>query len=331
MRIAIVKLSALGDIVHAMIVLQYIKKFNPKISIDWIVEERFQDLLKFNPHINKLHLVSLKNAKKNNSILSLLKELNKLRHYDQYDLVIDMQGLLKSAIISKLLPSKQIIGFDKYSTREKLASNFYNKKLSCPYEKNVIERNLALIAFALGTNFQKKKLINKTPFLFSTTKKLNTKLSESKKNILIIPGASNDSKRYPTAKLAELTQLFDAAFFVIWGSEEEKILACEIKDIAPNVNICSKLNLNSLIFLISKVDLVIGPDSGPTHISWALNVPSITLFGPTPGYRNTIETSMNRVIESNSKVNPLKIDQNDYSIETISVQEIVSTTRELLD
>ena len=62
MRIAIVKLSAMGDIVHAMIVLQYIKNFNPKISIDWIVEESFKDLLKLNPHINKLHLVNIKDV-----------------------------------------------------------------------------------------------------------------------------------------------------------------------------------------------------------------------------------------------------------------------------
>ena len=76
MRIAIVKLSAMGDIVHAMLVLQYIKKFNPKISIDWIVEESFKDLLKLNPHINKLHLVNIKDAKKNKSILILLKSIS---------------------------------------------------------------------------------------------------------------------------------------------------------------------------------------------------------------------------------------------------------------
>jgi heptosyltransferase-1 len=331
MRIAIVKLSALGDIVHAMVVLQFIKKFSQEISIDWFVEEQYKGLLVTHPQINKVHLVNLQKAKKKKSILLFLKELDKLRHYDLYDLVIDMQGLIKSAIISKLLPSKQIIGFDKFSTREKFASNFYNKKLNCPYETNVIERNLALIAFALDTNFKKRQLINKTSFLYSAAKKLNTKLSVSKKNILIIPGASHDSKRYPTAKLAEFTELFDAAFFVIWGSEEEKFLATEIKEISPKVNICGKLNIDSLIFLISKVDLVVGPDSGPTHISWALNVPSITLFGPTPGYRNTIASSVNRVIESNSKVNPLKIDKNDYSIDAISVQEIVSVTKELLD
>ena len=106
MRIAIVKLSAMGDIVHAMLVLQLIKKFNDKISIDWIVEERFKGLLKFNPHINKLHLVNFKNSKKKKSILALLKDLDKLRNHDIYDLVIDMQGLIKSAIISRIITFK---------------------------------------------------------------------------------------------------------------------------------------------------------------------------------------------------------------------------------
>jgi heptosyltransferase I len=331
MRIAIVKLSALGDIVHAMVVLQFIKKFNQEILIDWFVEEQYKGLLEVHPHINKVYSVNLKKAKKKKSILALFKDLDKFRHHDLYDLVIDMQGLIKSAIISKLLPSKQIIGFDKFSTREKLASNFYNKNFNCPYETNVIERNLSLVAFALGTNFQKRDLNNKSSFLYSATKNLNIKLSESKKNILIIPGASHDSKRYPAVKLAEFTKLFDAAFFVIWGSEEEKILAGEIKEISPKVNVCNKLNLDSLILLISKVDLVIGPDTGPTHISWALNVPSITLFGATPGYRNTLITPVNRVIESNSMVNPLKIDKTDYSIETINVQEILSLAEQLLD
>ena len=156
MRIAIVKLSALGDIVHAMVVLQFIKKFNQEISIDWFVEEQYKGLIEDHPQINKVRLVRLQKAKKKKSILTLVKDLNKLRHHDLYDLVIDMQGLIKSAIISKLLPSKEIIGFDKFSTREKLASNFYNKKLNCPYETNIIERNLSIVAFALGTNFQKR-------------------------------------------------------------------------------------------------------------------------------------------------------------------------------
>ena len=330
MRIAIVKLSAMGDIIHAMIVLQYIKKLNHKISIDWIVEEKFKDLLKFNPHINKLHVVKIRDAKKNKSILTLLKDLNKLRHHNLYDLVIDMQGLMKSAIISKLLPSKQIVGFDKFSAREKLASKLYSKKLNCPYEKNVIMRNIALIEFALGFSIEKQQIYNKVPFIYSNVKELHFMGIESKKNILLIPGASHPSKRYPTKSFAKLVHLLDANYFVIWGSSDEELLANDIKKHAPDVKIFPKLSIKNLTSLISQLDLVIGPDTGPTHIAWALNIPSITLFGSTPGYRNTLETEINIIIESDSNINPKKIDKNDYSIRNIEVENVLIKAKELL-
>ena len=78
------------------------------------------------------------------------------------------------------------------------------------------------------------------------------------------------------------------------------------------------------------MDLVIGPDSGPTHMAWALNIPSITLYGSTPGYRNSLSTRINKIIESESKVNPYKIDRTDFSIGDIKVNEIIDSVDELL-
>ena len=330
MRIAIVKLSAMGDIVHAMIVLQYIKKFNTKILIDWIVEENYKDLLKSNPDINNIYCVNFKEAKKKKSILAFLKDLKKLRDNDLYDLVIDMQGLIKSAIVSRFLPSKQIIGFDKFSSRERLASFFYNKRLNCPYETNVILRNIALIEFALGFSVEKHQIFNKVPFIYSNIEKLDFKKTKSKKNILIIPGASHPSKRYPAESFAKLVHLLNANYFVLWGNSEEELLAKEIKKRAPDVQICPKLSIEKIVSLISQIDLVIGPDTGPTHIAWGLNIKSITIFGSTPGYRNTFETEYNKIIESDSKVIPKKIDKNDYSIRNIEVEDILVKSRELL-
>ena len=94
--------------------------------------------------------------------------------------------------------------------------------------------------------------------------------------------------------------------------------------------ICNKQSIDSLIFLISVVDLVIGPDTGPTHIAWALNKPSITLFGSTPGYRNTYLTSKNKIIESKSNVNPKKINKNDLSINEIKPERVVELARGML-
>ena len=330
MKIAIVKLSALGDIVHAMVVLQFIKKLDKKIEIDWVVEKKFKDLLKNHPHINKVHVINLSEAKKKKSINLVLKELIKLRKIKRYDLVIDMQGLIKSAIIAKLIPSLNTIGFDKNSLRERLSAFFYSRRFRIDYALNVILRNVKLISNSMNLDITNEELQNKSPFLFSKTTYSDNKLSLNKKNILIIPGASNASKCYPVNKLADLAKLVDANFLIIWGSSKEKVMAEEIKKMAPNVKICGKLSIDYLVSLISQVNLVIGPDTGPTHMAWALNVPSITLFGSTPGYRNSFVTNINRIIESDSTVNPYKINRNDYSINNIKVTEICNLTKKLL-
>ena len=156
-------------------------------------------------------------------------------------------------------------------------------------------------------------------------------MSSSKKNILLIPGASYPAKSYSIEKLVELTKQIDANFLTIWGSEKERKIANEIKQLSSTVEVLEELSLHGLISLISQVDLVIGPDTGPTHMAWALNIPSITLFGPTPGYRNTYVTSVNKIIESNSEVDPNKIDKSDYSINNIKVNDISKLAQKLLE
>ena len=330
MKIAIVKLSALGDVIHAMFVLQFIKKHFEKIEIDWIVEESYKELLQFNPDINKIHVVNIKKARKKKSFYSLFKELRRVRHFGSYDIVIDMQGLIKSAIISRLISSKSTLGFDKSSAREGFSSIFYSQTFNIGYDENVIERNFELIKFALKFPFNKEEIHHKLAFLHPTHQHLTPSLSNIKKNILLIPGASHSSKRYPVEKFSELTNLLDANYLIVWGSDEEKLLADKIKKLAPHLNICEKLSIEDLISLVAKTNLVIGPDTGPTHIAWALNIPSITLFGPTPGYRNTFITENNKVIESKSEVNPYKINKNDYSINDISVHDVVQIAKKLL-
>jgi len=330
MKIAIVKLSALGDIVHAMIVLQFIKKYNQEIEIDWIVEERYKELLEFHPEINKVHVINIKKAKQKKSIYLFLSELYKLRKLGSYDLVIDMQGLIKSALIARLIPSKTTLGFNKSSIRESFASIFYSKTFDYGYDKNVIERNFEIVKFALNVPYNFEDVKYKLPFLYFQKKYSNLAISNNKTNIILIPGASFSSKRYPVKNFAELTYSLDANYIIVWGNDEEKLLANKIKNLAPHVNICKKLSIESLIYLISQADLIIGPDSGPTHMGWALNVPSITLFGSTPGHRNSLVTSDNKIIESNSDVNPYRINKNDNSIKDIKVEAIVKIARTLL-
>ena len=246
MKIAIIKLSALGDIVHAMIVLQFINKQYPKTEVDWFVEKRFVGVLENNPHINQIQQINLKSAKESKSFFLFWKELRKIRKLGKYDLVIDMQGLIKSALIARMIPSDMTLGFDKDSLRENLAAIFYDKKYKIDYAENVIERNLTLVSYALKFSFSQEDIYHKQSFLYSSQKYTFNAISNTKQNIALIVGASYPSKCYPIEKFAELTTRLDANFLIIWGDEQEKVMADEIKALSNQVYVCAKLTLDSL-------------------------------------------------------------------------------------
>ncbi|MCT7569092.1 lipopolysaccharide heptosyltransferase I [Aliarcobacter butzleri] len=329
-RIAIIKLSAMGDIIHAMVALQYIKKQYPNLQIDWFVETAFAPILENNPDINQIIKLDLKSIKKDKK--EIINQIKLIKKYEKnsYDLVIDAQGLIKSAIVSFFL-GKNRVGFSKNSTREKLASFFYTKRVDIAYDKNAIERNVKVLSQALNFEITKDDILNKKPFLFykNENEVIYEYLSKDKKNVLFVIGASWPSKMYSKEKFAKIINNLDENCLITWGNEAEKDIADFIANISK-AKVLPKLDLNSLKAIMSKVDLVIGNDTGPTHMSWALNIPSITLFGNTPGYRNTYITKINKIIESKSIVNPFKLDRNDFSIKEIDENEIINTAKGLL-
>lgn len=329
-RIAIIKLSAMGDIIHAMVALQYIKRQYPNLQIDWFVESAFSGVLENNPDINQIIKLDLKSIKKDKK--EIINQIKLIKKYEKnsYDLVIDAQGLIKSAIVSFFL-GKNRVGFSKNSTREKLASFFYTKRVDIAYDKNAIERNVKILSQALNFEITKDDILNKKPFLFykNENEVIYEYLSKDKKNVLFVIGASWPSKMYSKEKFAKIINNLDENCLITWGNETEKDIANFIANISK-AKVLPKLDLNSLKAIMSKVDLVIGNDTGPTHMAWALNISSITLFGNTPGYRNTYITNTNKIIESKSIVNPFKLDRNDFSIKEIDENEIINTAKGLL-
>jgi len=328
-KICIVKLSAMGDIIHAMVTLQFIKKYFPNSQIDWIVEDGFKGVLENNPHINNILPVNLKSIKKNKmQIFTQIKLLNQYAK-NNYDVVIDAQGLLKSAIVAKIVGGRIvnsfIVGFDKDSIREGAASWFYDKTVSIEYSKNVIDRNIKVLCKSLDIEVSKKELMKKDAFLY-----FKEKNESEKNNIVFVVGASKINKMYPKENFLELANLLSEEILVVWGNEEEYTIAKWLSDESSFITIAPKGNLDDLKYIISNTRLVIGADTGPTHMAWALNVPSITLFGNTPEYRNTYVTDINKVIKSKSVVNPLKLDKNDFSIKEIKADEIMLLAKELL-
>ena len=318
MQIAIVKLSALGDIIHAMIVLQYIKKMIPNIQIDWFVEEKFVGILENNPHIRTIYPVRLKNNTQH-----FFKEYQKLRLIAKkyhYDFVLDLQGLIKSAIVSRIL-SKNCIGFDKKSLREPLASLFYKTTFTVPYEENVIIRNLNLVCQAF--NLDLPDCTQKELFLFTTSH------TSIKPILLVIVGSSWKSKMYPKEHFVSIINALNVISYLSWGNEAEKQ---DAEFIAKHTHalVLPSLTLNQLKDVVQNSALVIGGDSGPTHIAWASNKSSITIFGPTPSSRNTLTTPINKVIDCNEPINPKKLDKKNNCIKMIKPEKIIVLAKKLL-
>jgi len=317
MKICIVKLSAMGDIIHAMVALEFIKKSIPNIEIDWIVEKSFLALLEHNPNINNILPLELKSIKKDKR--NFFREIKKVKQYakNNYDLVIDAQGLLKSAIVSKLLDGNVVVGFDKDSIREGISSFFYNKKLSIPYDANTIDRNVYVLCEALDIKVSSRDILEKQPFLYF---KQNDEIELKDKYNLFVIGSTWESRNYPKEKFVDLANVLEKDTYIVWGSEEEHKKAIWMAQQSKYLEVLPKGNLNTLKSVISKATLVIGNDTGPTHMAWGLNVASITIFGPTPINRVYI-TPINKVIKSSSKVNHYKLNKQDFSIKEIEVED----------
>ena len=331
MKVAIVKLSAMGDIIHAMVALQYIKEAQPDIQIEWIVEQGFTQILENNPHIDKILTVNLKALKENK--LGIIQEIKKIKAYAQnnYDLVIDAQGLLKSAIVAKLL-GKNRAGFSKNSIREGIASYFYNQKIEIAYDANTIDRNAKVMSEPLNIEITSQMIIDKKPFLFYANEDalLNKYLSVEKKNIIFVIGSTWESRNYPKEKFVEVANHLKENVLIAWGGEEEKERAFWIEAHSKYAKALPKINLNSLKAVIAKSDLLIGNDTGPTHMAWGLNIPSITIFGPTPINR-VYQTPINKTIKSKSEVNHYKLDKNDFSITKIPSHRVILMAKGLLN
>ncbi len=330
MKIAIVKLSALGDIVHAMVALQFIKAHYPDAQIDWLVEQGFAEVLRHNPDITNLLTVNLKALKTNKA--SIFQQISKVRRFahNHYDLVIDAQGLIKSAVVARLL-GKKVAGFDADSAREKAAAWFYNVQLACAYDSNTIDRNAFILSEPLGFQITHEQIVNKKPFLFFQNEdaRLYDYLAKDRANIVLVIGSTWDSRNYPADKFVKIAEALQQNCVVVWGNDAEKHSADKMASQSSFIQVMPKLDLNSLKALIAHADLVIGNDTGPTHIAWGLNRPSITIFGPTPVSR-VYQTDINKVIKSASVVNPYKLNKQDYSIREIDEQEIITMAKALL-
>ncbi|RVZ11804.1 lipopolysaccharide heptosyltransferase I [Helicobacter pylori] len=324
MKIAIVRLSALGDIIVSAVFLAAIKERFTDAQIEWFVDERFGAILEHSPYIDKLHPIALKSVLTTFNPLKIFKLFKSLRAYE-YDIIIDMQGLVKSALITQMLKAPKKVGFDYASAREGLSAFFYSQKVSIAYDEPILKRNFTLLSQALNLpeNGISEGLSSRFKvFSYQDSPKINAlNLNQNKPKILFVLETSKINKTYPTERFKELAlALENFQICLLWHADEDKANALygALKN-QRDVLLLPKLTLNEVKALLFKMDLIIGGDTGITHLAWALQKPSITLYGNTPMERFKLESPINVSLTGNSNANYHK---KDFSIQNIDPKKI---------
>ena len=146
---------------------------------------------------------------------------------------------------------------------------------------------------------------------------------------MFVVGSTWSSRNYPKEKYLQVIDALQGNSLICWGNEQEREIAEWIAARTRYATVFAKMDLNDLKAVLDRADLVIGNDTGPTHMAWGLNRPSITLFGPTPISR-VYQTPINKVLKSPSTVNPYKLNKDDFSICEINENEIVTMAKSLL-
>jgi heptosyltransferase-1 len=331
MNIAIVRLSSLGDIIFGMASLQLIRRRFPGCTITWIADSRFGDVLDNCPDLDRIVKLDLKGLKGRFTFAGLQAELAKLRGLGPFDMVIDLHGMIKSALVAWRIGGERI-GFHRSVVKEPLASFWYARTVAVPLAEPAVDRYAALVAASLGFTITPAELTHKSSFLGHGPEDGEVTrgfFRGDRKNIIMVPGTSIAYKNYPREKLVAVADQLRQNILVCHGSPAELESAHYLAEHSSFVTILPRLDLNQLKAAISRADLVIGGDTGPTHMAWACNVPSLALFGATaPPY---VPTVRHRVLTAGSPVNAVKPDKNDFSVQAIPETEILRQAEELLN
>ncbi|ADV46640.1 lipopolysaccharide heptosyltransferase I [Nitratifractor salsuginis] len=332
MKIALVRLTAMGDVIHTAASVQFIKAALPQCELTWFVEEKFAPILEHNPQIDRIVALNLHSLKKGASLRKIKALAGTVRSSGPLDSVIDVQGLVKSAVVGRLA-GRDLHGLDHRSAREGVASLLYRHRHRVDCAGIAPMRFASLIAQSLGIEISREMMAGKKPYLFFDPEKdqsrIDTFFKAGQPNLLIITGASLPSKTYPTEGWIEvIRELEGVNILLVAGSTDERREAEKIAE-ATTARLLPPLDLDGLKYAVSRAEVLLGGDTGPSHIAWAMNRPSILLFGSTPPTM-MFETERNIAITSGADVHPCRFDKNDRSIANIPPGKILGALERML-
>jgi len=279
-RILLVKTSSLGDVIHNLPVVTDILQHYPNVKIDWVAEESFADIPTLHPAIDHVFTVAVRRWRKAIWSKKTWQEISAFKQAiskQPYDLVIDTQGLIKSALMAYCAQGLRC-GQDKNTAREPVASYFYQKKLHVARGQHAVVRNRETVAKACGYPVPD----DAPDYGLSIT--ASSKVDLPSAYIIGLHGTSKDSKLWPTGHWKDLAVALkqqQLSLVLPWASEAEHSRAQDIATSNNNVIVLPKLSISQLMPIINNALAAVGVDTGLSHLATALNIPTAAIYTDT--------------------------------------------------
>ena len=285
MRVLIVKTSSMGDVLHTLPALTDAQQAIPGIQFDWVVEEGFAQIPSWHSAVDRVIPVAIRRWRKawfSAPIKAERKAFRDAVRLQQYDAIIDAQGLVKSAALVTRLACGVKHGMDWSTAREPLASLFYNRKHHIAKQQHAVERTRELFAKSLG--YAKPQSQGDYAIAQHFVNECN---ADTGHYAVFLHATTRDDKHWPEANWRELIELLNNTGIRIklpWGAPHEEERAKRLAEGFPYVDVLPRMSLEEVARILAGAKFVVSVDTGLSHLTAALDRPNITLYGPTdPG------------------------------------------------
>lgn len=281
--ILIVRLGALGDLVHALPAAAALRAEWPDARIDWLVDRRYAALLSLVPVVDRAIVFG---RPEGDPLWTLVRRLRGVR----YDLAIDFQGLLKSAALARLSGARAVAGFVSRQLREPAAGLFYTARVEGDDRAHVVRKNLSLVE-ALGVTVRDvASPLNLSPSAVPDETRQLLSLGAGGRFAVVNPGAGWPNKQWPAARYGRIAEHLRSRHglpsIVTWGPAERR-LADDVAAASGGAAVpAPPTSIADLVELCRAAALVIGGDTGPLQLAAAVGTPVVGVFGPTNPVRN---------------------------------------------
>lgn len=299
-KILVVKLSALGDVAHALPVVDYLNQAAPGADVDWVVDRRFAPLLDGNPGLRRVVPLDLSRWKKSWTAADARREasgaVRELRD-DAYDAAFDIQGNAKSGVVTRLSGAPLRFGFDRGGVREAPNLLFTNRKVPLREEdRHICQKYLRIVSDPFGGSFDlgslRAQIFCRPEDSVAAAKAMRELVPGSSPVVAVHPGSTWITKRMDPAFWAEVIRRLRGkyprlGFLLSWGNEQERREAESIRDEAGGrAAVLPRLSLKELAAVYRACGYLMAPDTGPLHIAAAVGAKTVSVFRATDGNRN---------------------------------------------